>query len=250
MWHRIAAAAEAARRRGAPRRCSSGRCRRCCATASSYFDMGEGTVDAFEDVRFPIALGREASVEPAFSTAVVTDARAAPSSATRLGRRAAALRRRAGGARRGGSARADRLLPRAARRGGRVPLRGPVRPQLERHDRRAGAGGPAARDGRRGADRVRAGQDLWRPGAADHPAGGGNGAGVGRRRRAGRAAGRWRRSGVVEFDEAPAAGAEVRAGFRFDVPVRFAEDRLSRQPRHLRGGRDPVGAADRGAGGS
>ena len=26
---------------------------------------------------------------------------------------------------------------------------------------------------------------------------------------------------------APAEGAEVRAGFRFDVPVRFAEDRLS-----------------------
>jgi uncharacterized protein (TIGR02217 family) len=33
--------------------------------------------------------------------------------------------------------------------------------------------------------------------------------------------------GLVSFDEAPAAGAEVRAGFRFDVPVRFAEDRLS-----------------------
>lgn len=32
--------------------------------------------------------------------------------------------------------------------------------------------------------------------------------------------------GVVIFDEAPAAGAEVRAGFLFDVPVRFAEDRL------------------------
>jgi uncharacterized protein (TIGR02217 family) len=32
--------------------------------------------------------------------------------------------------------------------------------------------------------------------------------------------------GVIVFDEAPAAGAEVRAGFLFDVPVRFAEDRL------------------------
>jgi uncharacterized protein (TIGR02217 family) len=32
---------------------------------------------------------------------------------------------------------------------------------------------------------------------------------------------------VIEFEEAPAAGAEVRAGYRFDVPVRFAEDRLS-----------------------
>ena len=33
--------------------------------------------------------------------------------------------------------------------------------------------------------------------------------------------------GVILFDIAPAAGAEVRAGFRFDVPVRFAEDRLT-----------------------
>jgi uncharacterized protein (TIGR02217 family) len=33
--------------------------------------------------------------------------------------------------------------------------------------------------------------------------------------------------GMVEFDHPPADGAEVRAGYRFDVPVRFAEDRLS-----------------------
>src|SRR5262249_11896181 len=33
--------------------------------------------------------------------------------------------------------------------------------------------------------------------------------------------------GLVRFDEAPAAGAQVRAGFRFHVPVRFAEDSLS-----------------------
>src|SRR5690606_36150288 len=32
--------------------------------------------------------------------------------------------------------------------------------------------------------------------------------------------------GLVVFAEAPAVGAEVRAGFLFDVPVRFAEDRL------------------------
>ncbi|MBC2665045.1 DUF2460 domain-containing protein [Novosphingobium flavum] len=32
--------------------------------------------------------------------------------------------------------------------------------------------------------------------------------------------------GVVAFAAAPAAGAIVRAGFRFDVPVRFAEDQL------------------------
>ena len=32
--------------------------------------------------------------------------------------------------------------------------------------------------------------------------------------------------GVIRFDAPPAVGAEIRAGFRFDVPVRFAEDRL------------------------
>ncbi|MEZ5693203.1 MAG: DUF2460 domain-containing protein [Altererythrobacter sp.] len=36
----------------------------------------------------------------------------------------------------------------------------------------------------------------------------------------------WREGGWIEFDEAPATGAEIRAGFLFDVPVRFAEDRL------------------------
>ena len=33
-------------------------------------------------------------------------------------------------------------------------------------------------------------------------------------------------SGGIEFDNAPPAGSAVTAGFRFDVPVRFAEDRL------------------------
>ncbi|GAA4641931.1 hypothetical protein GCM10023115_02610 [Pontixanthobacter gangjinensis] len=32
--------------------------------------------------------------------------------------------------------------------------------------------------------------------------------------------------GTVEFTQAPPQGAEIRAGFLFDVPVRFAEDRL------------------------
>jgi uncharacterized protein (TIGR02217 family) len=35
------------------------------------------------------------------------------------------------------------------------------------------------------------------------------------------------RLGMVRLDAAPAQGVEVRAGYRFDVPVRFAEDRLS-----------------------
>jgi len=34
-------------------------------------------------------------------------------------------------------------------------------------------------------------------------------------------------AGMVSFDAPPTAGEAVTAGFRFDVPVRFAEDRLS-----------------------
>jgi uncharacterized protein (TIGR02217 family) len=33
--------------------------------------------------------------------------------------------------------------------------------------------------------------------------------------------------GGIVFETAPAAGAQITAGFRFDVPVRFAEDRLN-----------------------
>jgi len=32
--------------------------------------------------------------------------------------------------------------------------------------------------------------------------------------------------GAVVFDEPPDVGAEIGAGFLFDVPVRFAEDRI------------------------
>ena len=32
--------------------------------------------------------------------------------------------------------------------------------------------------------------------------------------------------GLIRFGAAPAVGAAIRAGFLFDVPVRFAEDRL------------------------
>ncbi len=32
--------------------------------------------------------------------------------------------------------------------------------------------------------------------------------------------------GVVQFDEPPNAGSVIAAGFLFDVPVRFAEDRI------------------------
>ena len=54
--------------------------------------------------------------------------------------------------------------------------------------------------------------------------------------------------GVVAFEEAPAEGAAVSAGYRFDVPVRFAEDRLSLNRATFLAGEIPTRAADRGAG--
>ena len=74
-WARIAAAAEAARVRGTgevfvwalPQVLRDG---------FTWFEIGSGddAVEAFADVRFPIALGREATVAPEFSTAIVTTA--------------------------------------------------------------------------------------------------------------------------------------------------------------------------------
>ena len=45
--------------------------------------------------------------------------------------------------------------------------------------------------------------------------------------------------GRIVFTDAPAAGAEVRAGFLFDVPVRFAEDRLDITGATFRAGEAP-----------
>ena len=39
-----------------------------------HFDLGDEPVEAFDDVSFPLAMGREAMVSPGFSTAVVTTA--------------------------------------------------------------------------------------------------------------------------------------------------------------------------------
>jgi len=45
--------------------------------------------------------------------------------------------------------------------------------------------------------------------------------------------------GVVAFEQPPAAGAAVAAGFRFDVPVRFGEDRLAFSMATFRAGEIP-----------
>jgi uncharacterized protein (TIGR02217 family) len=225
QWHRIAAAVAAARRRGTaevfvwalPQVLRDG---------FIWFDLGEDDVDSFEDVRFPVALGREASVEPAFSTAIVTGA---------------------GGGEQRNSDWADARLRFDAGPG--------VRGEADLHAliaffraRRGAAIGFRFEDPFDHSSNGMTGA----PGPLDQPIGEGDGIRTefalvksygGQRRRITRpVAGSVRVAvdgaerlsgwtlaplGLVRFDEAPAEGAEVRAGFRFDVPVRFAEDRLA-----------------------
>jgi uncharacterized protein (TIGR02217 family) len=192
----------------------------------TWFGEGEAEMEAFEDVRFPIPIGRAASVEPAFSTAVVTTA---------------------GGAEQRNSDWADARMRFDAGPG----VRGEAELQLLIaffRARRGAAVGFRFEDPYDHSSNGMTGEPTF----ADQPIGVGDGVRTefalvkhygGQMRRITRpvagsvlvsAGGVERVSGwtlaglgLVRFDEAPAAGAEVRGGFRFDVPVRFAEDRLS-----------------------
>jgi uncharacterized protein (TIGR02217 family) len=224
QWRAIVAAADEARARGAeetfvwalPQVLRDG---------FVYFE-GETRMDAFDDVRFPLAVGREALVEPSFSTDVVTTA---------------------GGAEQRNSAWADARLRYDAGPG--------VRSEEDLHSllaffraRRGAAIGFRFEDPLDNSSNGMVGE----PQAADQPIGTGDGVrtefalvknyGTQARRITRPVAGTVRLSaggaeltsgwlieagGVVAFDEPPPAGVEIRAGFRFDVPVRFDEDRLT-----------------------
>jgi uncharacterized protein (TIGR02217 family) len=229
QWREIAAAADAAVKRGTaatfiwalPQVARDG--------FTCFRLDGEDDVQAFDDVAFPLSIGREASMAPAFSTQIVesvsgheqrssdwADARLSfdvgpgVRSEADMAALIAFFRARRGAAR--GFRLADPFDDRSCALG-QAP--GPL-------DQRLGVG-----------DGVRAEFGLQRfyglgeaaqvrritrpvPGtvrvAVDgiEQVGGWSHVGL----------------GVIAFDEAPAAGAVLTAGFRFDVPVRFAEDRL------------------------
>lgn len=189
---------------------------------------GDEAVQPFDDVDFPIAIGREASVLAEFSTAIVTGQSGAEQRSPDWSD--ARLRYDAGpGVRSMEDVRALVDFYRA-RRGPAVAFR--FRDPIDSSS--------AADDGA--------------PGAADQWIGSGDGVrtdfalvktygdGIDAPRRAitrpvegsvivavgGAVASGWSLAagGVVRFAVPPASGAEVRAGFRFDVPVRFAEDRI------------------------
>jgi uncharacterized protein (TIGR02217 family) len=225
QWHAIAAAAAAARRRGTaevfvwalPQVLRDG---------FTWFELGDGDVEAFEDVRFPVALGREASVEPSFSTAVVTGAGGGEQRNSDWAD--ARLRFDAGpGVRAEGDLHALIAFFRA-RRGAAVAFRFED-PFDNSSNGMTGVSGAADQllgigDGLRTEFPLvkRYGEQERRitrpiPGSVRVSAGGVE-----------RVSG-WTLGGLgtVSFEDAPAPGAQVKAGFRFDVPVRFAEDRLS-----------------------
>ena len=190
---------------------------------------GEDAMQAFDDVRFPIAIGREASVAPAFSTQVAES----PSGHERRSSDWADARLSfdAGPGVRSDADIADLIAFFRARRGAARGFR-----FTDPYDDRSGPPGiaPGPLDQRLGSgDGVTTDFVLMRHygGGADAQA----------RRITRPVAGTIRVAidgaeqadgwqhvglGVIAFDAAPGDGALITAGYRFDVPVRFAEDRL------------------------
>lgn len=228
QWAAIDAAAEAARARG---------------TAETFLwalpqvmrdgfihvDLGgEDAVQPFDDVDFPIALGRGASVTPAFSTAIVTTA--SGHEQRNADWADAQLRFDAGpGVRSEGDMQALIAFFRA-RRGAAKGFR--FRDPFDQStngmtgtpgfaDQRIGIGdGIATRFPLvkyYGAGEEAQQRRLTRPVAGSVRVGVDGGQATGWTLETG---------GIVAFDAPPAAGAVVTAGCRFDVPVRFAEDQL------------------------
>ena len=227
QWRLIDAAAERARKRGVaatyiwalPQVLRDG---------FVHFDLGEEVVDAFDDVSFPLAMGRAATVTPGFSTAVVTtssghEQRNADWATGRM-------RYDAGPGVRSEADVATLIGFFRARRGAAKAFR--FRDPTD-YSSNALTGVPTALDQSLGTgDGVRTAFDLLkrygtgadaevrpitRPVAATVLV---SVAGVA-------VATGWTLSGGrIVFSVAPGIGADVRAGFLFDVPVRFAEDAL------------------------
>ncbi|MES3056050.1 DUF2460 domain-containing protein [Sphingomonas faeni] len=182
-----------------------------------HFDTEqEDAVDAFDDVLFPLALGREAEVAPGFSTAILT------SSGGREARNAAWAEARTSydvgpGLRSEADIGVLLAFFRArmgAARGFR--LRDPF--DFEAVGEVVGVGDGVARRFALMKSYGAAERRITRPvaGSVSVAVGG-----------VGTSAFSVEAGGWVVLDVAPALGAAVTAGFAFDVPVRFAEDRLS-----------------------
>ncbi|MCW6536650.1 DUF2460 domain-containing protein [Sphingomonas lycopersici] len=213
-WRQIAAAADAARRRG---------------VARAYFwalpqVMRDGLVHwdeeepviAFDDVLFPLALGREAEVAPEFSTTIV--ASAGGRETRNVAWAGARTRYDAGPGVRSEQDIRVRLDFFRARMGPArgFRLRDPF--DADAADVAIGTGDGATR---RFALVKHYGATVRR---ITRPVAGSVAVRLGGVATAGFAL---EQGGHVVFDAAPASGVTITASFAFDVPVRFAEDRLS-----------------------
>ena len=188
--------------------------------------FGEKPVIAFDDVSFPIEIGAEASVAPAFSTNVVTSA--SGNEYRNVNWQQARLKFDAGPGVRSDADIEALLAFFRARRGAAIGFR--FRDPYD-FSSNAMTGSPTGKDqqvGTAGGATVRfrlvknySGGEIRR---ITRPVAGSVRMAVdGTEQISG-----WtlEEAGEIVFDAAPAVGAVVTAGFLFDVPVRFAEDHL------------------------
>ncbi|CAM8660598.1 DUF2460 domain-containing protein [Sphingobium sp.] len=229
QWREIAAAAQASVARGTAQTFVWALPQVCRDGFTCFSIDGEDDMQAFDDIIFPIAIGREASLSPAFSTQIVES----PSGHERRSSDWADARLSfdAGPGVRSEADIATLIAFFRARRGAARGFR-----FTDPYDDRSGAPGvaPSPIDQRLGiGDGVRATFQLMRYYGVGEEAQGR----IITRPVAGsiRVAADgvemtdgWSHAGlgVIAFDDAPDAGVVLSAGYRFDVPVRFAEDRL------------------------
>ena len=218
QWRAIVAAADAARARGVaavflwalPQVLRDG------LVYWQHGSLGEEDVQAFDDVQFPLALGREAEVAPAFSTAIVAGSGGAEQRQANWAD--ARTRYDVGPGVRSETDIAALLQFFRARLG---PARGfRLRDPFDSEGvgELLGTGDGAAR---RFALVKHYGESVRR---ITRPVAGSVSVTVGGVATAGFSV---EPGGFVVLDAAPGAGVAVRASFAFDVPVRFADDRLS-----------------------
>jgi uncharacterized protein (TIGR02217 family) len=190
-----------------------------------WFETGEEAMEPFDDVLFPVGVGREASVEPGFSTAIVETAGGAEQRNADWAD--ARMRFDAGPGVRGEAELQDLISFFRARRGAAQAFR--FRDPLD-HSSNGMTGEPGADDQLLGVGDGACtdfpltkfyGEQVRR---ITRPVAGSVRVSVGGVERIGG----WMLTagGVVSFAEPPADGEDVRASYLFDVPVRFEEDRL------------------------
>jgi uncharacterized protein (TIGR02217 family) len=192
-------------------------------------DSEEDDMQAFDDISYPLRLGRDATVSPEFSTSVSVTASGFERRNSLWSN--ARLRLDVGPGVRSEAELSELIAFFRARRG---PARGFRLRDPSDHSSNGMTGTPTALDQELGT-----GDGLQSEFALVKCYGSGEAKQVRRITRPDFAtllvsidgavqAGNWTLAdgGVIAFDDPPGTGAAVRAGFLFDVPVRFAEDRL------------------------